>query len=126
MSRRELVAGGMDESKVLRVFGLASTQNLNRKDLMDPENRRINVIVLNHRAEMQMLQDDGGGRGTTIDSGFGRRGHARFDAAACGHHAGGARVHNAMIRTQDSTRLRRQPYKKTRERSHEQEHSGNR
>ncbi len=39
-SRRELVSGGMDESKVLRVLGLASTQNLNQKDPMDPENRR--------------------------------------------------------------------------------------
>jgi chemotaxis protein MotB len=67
-SRRELVAGGMDEAKVLRVLGLASTQNLNRKDPMDPENRRISVIVLNRRAEAQMLQSDGGA-GATIDNG---------------------------------------------------------
>jgi chemotaxis protein MotB len=71
-SRRELVAGGMDEAKVLRVLGLASTQNLNRKDPMDPENRRISVIVLNRRAEAQMVQDDGSGSaGTTIDNGSG-------------------------------------------------------
>jgi chemotaxis protein MotB len=58
-SRRELIYGGMDEAKVLRVLGLASTQNLNRKDAMDPENRRISIIVLNRRAESAMLRDDG-------------------------------------------------------------------
>ncbi|MET5020785.1 motility protein MotB, partial [Burkholderia pseudomallei] len=40
-SRRELIAGGMDEAKVLRVIVLASTQNLNKADPLDPENRRI-------------------------------------------------------------------------------------
>ncbi|KMY86592.1 Flagellar motor rotation protein MotB [Candidatus Paraburkholderia calva] len=68
-SRRELISGGMDESKVLRVLGLASMQNLNRKDPMDPENRRISVIVLNHRAEAAMLRDDGAP--ATIDNGGG-------------------------------------------------------
>ncbi|MDR5736903.1 MULTISPECIES: flagellar motor protein MotB [unclassified Caballeronia] len=58
-SRRELIAGGMDEAKVLRVLGLASTQNLNRQNPLDPENRRISVIVLNHRSEAAMLRDDG-------------------------------------------------------------------
>ncbi|SAL25851.1 flagellar motor protein MotB [Caballeronia peredens] len=67
-SRRELVAGGMDEAKVLRVLGLASTQNLNKKDPLDPENRRISVIVLNRKTEMSMLRDDGGPR-ATLDNG---------------------------------------------------------
>jgi chemotaxis protein MotB len=58
-SRRELIAGGMDESKVLRVLGLASTQNLNKQDPLDPENRRISVIVLNRRAEEALMRDDG-------------------------------------------------------------------
>ncbi|MFC0574605.1 flagellar motor protein MotB [Paraburkholderia solisilvae] len=57
-SRRELIAGGMDESKVLRVIGLASTQNLNKADPLDPENRRISIIVLNKKSEDQMMQDD--------------------------------------------------------------------
>jgi chemotaxis protein MotB len=57
-SRRELVSGGMDESKVLRVLGLASTQNLNKKDPLDPENRRISVIVLNHKSEEAMMRED--------------------------------------------------------------------
>jgi chemotaxis protein MotB len=57
-SRRELVAGGMDEAKVLRVLGLASTQNLNKADPMDPENRRISIIVLNRKSEEAMMRDD--------------------------------------------------------------------
>jgi chemotaxis protein MotB len=57
-SRRELIAGGMDEAKVLRVLGLASTQNLNKQDPLDPENRRISVIVLNHKSEAAMMRDD--------------------------------------------------------------------
>ena len=58
-SRRELIAGGMDDGKVLRVLGLASTQNLNKQDAFDPENRRISIIVLNRRAEQALLRDDG-------------------------------------------------------------------
>ncbi|TDN67983.1 flagellar motor protein MotB [Paraburkholderia sp. BL10I2N1] len=57
-SRRELIAGGMDEAKVLRVLGLASTQNLNKADPMDPENRRISIIVLNKRSEEALTRDD--------------------------------------------------------------------
>ncbi|PRE86839.1 flagellar motor protein MotB [Burkholderia multivorans] len=57
-SRRELIAGGMDEAKVLRVLGLASTQNLNKADPLDPENRRISVIVLNRKSEEALTRDD--------------------------------------------------------------------
>jgi chemotaxis protein MotB len=57
-SRRELIAGGMDESKVLRVLGLASTQNLNKADPLDPENRRISIIVLNKKSEDALMHDD--------------------------------------------------------------------
>ncbi|HTR07152.1 MAG TPA: motility protein MotB, partial [Paraburkholderia sp.] len=57
-SRRELIAGGMDESKVMRVLGLASTQNLNKADPLDPENRRISIIVLNKKSEDALMHDD--------------------------------------------------------------------
>ncbi len=57
-SRRELIAGGMDEAKVMRVIGLASTQNLNKADPLDPENRRISIIVLNRKSEEAMMRDD--------------------------------------------------------------------
>ena len=51
-------AGGMDEAKVMRVLGLASTQNLNKADPMDPENRRISIIVLNRKSEEALDHDD--------------------------------------------------------------------
>jgi chemotaxis protein MotB len=57
-SRRELIAGGMDEAKVLRVLGLASTQNLDKADPLDPENRRISIIVLNKKSEDALMHDD--------------------------------------------------------------------
>jgi chemotaxis protein MotB len=57
-SRRELIAGGMDEEKVMRVIGLASTQNLNKADPLDPENRRISIIVLNKKSEDALMHDD--------------------------------------------------------------------
>jgi chemotaxis protein MotB len=57
-SRRELISGGMDEAKVMRVLGLASTQNLNKANPMDPENRRISIIVLNKKSEEALDHDD--------------------------------------------------------------------
>ena len=48
----------MGEAKVLRVLGLASTQNLNKADPLDPENRRISVIVLNRKSEEALMRDD--------------------------------------------------------------------
>jgi chemotaxis protein MotB len=50
-SRRELVAGGMDESKILRVVGLASAVMLDKDDPFNPINRRISLIVMNKRTE---------------------------------------------------------------------------
>jgi chemotaxis protein MotB len=57
-SRRELIEGGMDENKVMRVLGLASTQNLDKADPFDPENRRISIIVLNKKSEEALMHDD--------------------------------------------------------------------
>jgi len=53
-SRRELVAGGLQEAKVLRVMGVASSMNLNQDDPHAPINRRISIVVLNQRAQMQI------------------------------------------------------------------------
>jgi len=50
-SRRELVAGGLTEERVLRVLGLASSQPFTRQDPADPQNRRISIIVMNRDAE---------------------------------------------------------------------------
>ena len=50
-SRRELVAGGLTDERVLRVQGLASSQPFNRDDPAEPQNRRISIIVMNREAE---------------------------------------------------------------------------
>jgi chemotaxis protein MotB len=58
-SRREMIAGGMDENKVLRVLGLSSTVLFDKDDPLSPTNRRISIVVLNKRTEESMLQEDG-------------------------------------------------------------------
>jgi len=53
-SRRELVAGGMNESKVLRVVGLSSSLPLDSANPLNPMNRRISLVVLNEKTERQI------------------------------------------------------------------------
>lgn len=69
-SRRELVSGGMNEEKTLRVMGVASTMNLNKNDPLDPVNRRISIVVLNRRAQAQIEQENasGGNAGLKLDN----------------------------------------------------------
>jgi chemotaxis protein MotB len=50
-SRRELVAGGMDERKIVRVVGLAASVLLEQADPLAPANRRISIVVLARQAE---------------------------------------------------------------------------
>ncbi|MBW8899211.1 MAG: flagellar motor protein MotB [Massilia sp.] len=57
-SRRELVAGGMGENKILRVVGLASAANLDREDPFNPINRRISIIVMNKKTEEAVMRDN--------------------------------------------------------------------
>ena len=54
-----MIAGGMDENKVLRVVGRASTVLFDKNDPLSSSNRRINIVVLNKRTEEAMLQEDG-------------------------------------------------------------------
>jgi chemotaxis protein MotB len=56
-SRREMIAGGMDEHKVLRVVGLASTVLFDKNDPLNSINRRISIVVLNKRTEDAMLHE---------------------------------------------------------------------
>ncbi|MGE5384903.1 MAG: flagellar motor protein MotB, partial [Betaproteobacteria bacterium] len=58
-SRRELIAGSMDESKMLRVVGLSSTVLFDKNDPLNPTNRRISIVVLNKKTEMAILQEEG-------------------------------------------------------------------
>lgn len=50
-SRRELLVGGLDEGKVLRVVGMASTMRLKEQASDDPVNRRISILVLNKQTQ---------------------------------------------------------------------------
>ncbi len=50
-SRRELIAGGMGEDKMLRVVGLASSVPFQNAAPTDPVNRRISIIVMNKQTE---------------------------------------------------------------------------
>jgi len=50
-SRRELLAGGLPEARVLRVQGLASSALFDGNDPLSPANRRISIIVMNRDAE---------------------------------------------------------------------------
>lgn len=56
-SRRELIAGGMDESKLLRVVGLASASLYDKENPFNPTNRRISLVVMNKQAEEEALKD---------------------------------------------------------------------
>lgn len=59
-SRRELAAGGLSEAKVLRVMGLADSMHLDKADPRNPINRRISIIVLNHRTQQRIERENGG------------------------------------------------------------------
>ena len=56
-SRREMVAGGMDDAKIMRVVGLASTVLYDKQQPTSPNNRRISIIVMNKRTEEAILAD---------------------------------------------------------------------
>lgn len=58
-SRRELIAGGMDEAKLLRVVGLSSASLFDKENPFNPNNRRISIIIMNKQAEENALKDDG-------------------------------------------------------------------
>ena len=62
-SRRELVAGGLDGEKVMRVVGLSSTVLFAPDDPYSAVNRRISIVVLNKRTEEAIMAD---GRSTEI------------------------------------------------------------
>ena len=56
-SRRELVAGGMIDGKVMRVVGLASTVLYDKQDPYNPINRRISIVIMNKKTEEAILSD---------------------------------------------------------------------
>jgi len=68
-SRRELIAGNMDATKVLRVVGLSSAVLFDKNDPYNPINRRITITVMNKEAEKAVTKD-GGRKELIINSGF--------------------------------------------------------
>ncbi len=58
-SRRELIAGGMSDDKIVRVVGLSSAVLFDKSDPLNPINRRISIIVMNKKAE-ESARNDGG------------------------------------------------------------------
>ena len=56
-SRRALIAGGMDETKILRVVGLSSAVLFDQADPFNPINRRISIIVMNKKTEESVSKD---------------------------------------------------------------------
>ncbi|MEK2507772.1 OmpA family protein, partial [Providencia stuartii] len=56
-SRRELIAGGLNQDKILRVVGMASSIHLDKNNGLAPVNRRISIIVLNETETEQILHE---------------------------------------------------------------------
>jgi chemotaxis protein MotB len=59
-SRRELVAGGLEAEKVIRVVGLADMYPFDPAAPDAPTNRRISILVLNKKAEAAIRGEQGG------------------------------------------------------------------
>lgn len=57
--RRELISGGMEENRIVRVIGLSSSVMLDPYDPANPINRRVSLIVMNKKAE-EIAAKDGG------------------------------------------------------------------
>ena len=50
-ARRELVAGGLEDTRMLRVVGLSSAVLYDAANPLNPINRRISIVVMNKQAE---------------------------------------------------------------------------
>jgi chemotaxis protein MotB len=74
-ARRTLLAAGYPESQLARVVGFADSALFDRADPLNPINRRIDIVVLNKRAEDQILdglgdqEDSLGQPAAPVDSG---------------------------------------------------------
>ncbi|WP_168421906.1 flagellar motor protein MotB [Erwinia amylovora] len=65
-SRRELVAGGLNSGKMLRVVGMSDTMKLKNRGANDAVNRRISLLVLNHDTEAQIERENAESDATEI------------------------------------------------------------
>ncbi len=69
-SRRELIAGGLAEDKVVRITGLADAVLFDKENPLNPINRRISIVVMNKVAVDAIYEV---GAATTINSAEGVR-----------------------------------------------------
>ena len=71
-ARRALIKAGMNEDKVMTVSGFSSTLLLDTKNPLNPENRRISIIVMKKSAEDQVVNSSGtnGGPGAPTTPGI--------------------------------------------------------
>lgn len=58
-SRRQLIMGGMNEQKIMRVVGLSSAVLFDKANPTNPVNRRISIVVMSHKAA-EAVTDEGG------------------------------------------------------------------
>jgi chemotaxis protein MotB len=56
-SRREMVAGGLEAGKIMRVVGLADAVPFDKANPSAPVNRRISIIVMNKKAEEAITKE---------------------------------------------------------------------
>ena len=56
-SRRELIVGGMADSKIMRVVGFSATVLFDKENPYHAMNRRISILVMNKRTEDAILND---------------------------------------------------------------------
>lgn len=79
-ARRELIAGGLSASKVVRVVGLSDTVQLDGDRPLDPINRRISIIVLNKKSEAAIRSELSGSPEASV--------HSTQQAMELGHGSG--------------------------------------
>ena len=58
-SRRQLILGGMNEQKVMRVVGLSSAVLFDKENPYNPINRRISIIVMSSKAAEALMREGG-------------------------------------------------------------------
>ena len=91
-ARRELIRGGLDPGRVMRVVGLADTVRLDKENPENPLNRRISIVVMNKATEESIARGEGelpeDGQGETNLSTPGSGGDAEDASAEPGAAAG--------------------------------------
>jgi chemotaxis protein MotB len=58
-ARREVISGGLQENRMLRVVGLSSAVLFDADNPLNPINRRISIIVMNKKTEEAVSKDGG-------------------------------------------------------------------